>query len=57
MKTKYIEDQEDRIQTRIKMIRMESRILSYKIEKMINQRKDLQSEKHKLKQIITKGNQ
>ena len=57
MKTKYIEDQEDRIQTRIKMIRMESRILSYKIEKMINQRKDLQSEKHKLKLIITKGNQ
>lgn len=57
MKPKYIEDQQDRVQTRIKMIRMESRILSYKIEKMIKQRKDLQSEKSQLKLIITKGNQ
>jgi len=39
----------ERIQTRIDMIRQESRTLSYRIERMTEQRKDLTREKNDLK--------
>ena len=39
----------ERLQTQIDMIRSESRILSYRIERMTEQRKVLQEEKRKLK--------
>ena len=39
----------ERIQTRIDMIRQESRALSYRIERMTEQRKDLTQEKNDLK--------
>ena len=44
-----LNDKLERIQTRIEMIRTESRILSYKIERMEQQRHELQTEKNKLK--------
>jgi chromosome segregation ATPase len=44
-----LSDKIERIQTRIEMIRTESRILSYKIERMEQQRRELQAEKKKLK--------
>ncbi len=34
------------------MIRSESRVLTYKIERMLEQRKDLSSEKRRLKDLI-----
>jgi hypothetical protein len=46
------ENDKERIQTRIDMIRAESRVLTYKIERMLEQRKDLSNEKRKLKQLI-----
>jgi hypothetical protein len=39
----------ERIQTQIEMIRQESRILSYRIERMMEQRKALSEEKRQLK--------
>ena len=39
----------ERIQTQIDMIRQESRALSYRIERMTEQRKDLTREKNDLK--------
>jgi len=39
----------ERIQTRIDMIRQESRTLSYRIERMTEQRKNLTREKNDLK--------
>jgi hypothetical protein len=39
----------ERIQTQIEMIRQESRILSYRIERMLEQRKALSEEKRQLK--------
>ncbi len=42
----------ERIQTQIEMIRNESRLLSYKIERMEEQRKSLQDEKRKLKEFL-----
>ena len=47
------ENDKERIQTRIDMIRAESRVLTYKIERMLEQRKDLSNEKRKLKELIT----
>ena len=46
-----MEEQEniERIQTRIDMIRQESRTLSYRIERMTEQRKALSQEKERLK--------
>jgi len=46
-----MEEQEniERIQTRLDMIRQESRALSYRIERMTEQRKDLTQEKNDLK--------
>jgi len=46
------EDNIERIQTQIDMIRSESRILSYRIERMNIQRKELQEEKRKLKSLL-----
>lgn len=43
------EDNIERIQTQIEMIRAESRILSYRIDRMVEQRKSLQEEKRILK--------
>ena len=43
------QDNIERIQTRIDMIRQESRTLSYRIERMTEQRKDLTREKNDLK--------
>ena len=42
----------ERIQTQIEMIRQESRILSYRIERMMEQRKGLSEEKRKLKEQL-----
>ena len=42
----------ERIQTQIDMIRQESRILSYRIERMMEQRKGLSDEKRKLKEQL-----
>jgi predicted nucleic acid-binding Zn-ribbon protein len=42
----------ERIQTQIDMIRQESRILSYRIERMMEQRKGLSEEKRKLKEQL-----
>ena len=52
MNPDHIEAQQERIQTRIEMIRTESRILSYKIERMEQQRHQLQDEKRKLKELL-----
>jgi hypothetical protein len=52
MNPDHIEAQQERIQTRIEMIRTESRILSYKIERMEQQRHQLQDEKRKLKDLL-----
>jgi hypothetical protein len=52
MNPDHIEAQQERIQTRIEMIRTESRILSYKIERMEQQRHELQEEKRKLKELL-----
>ena len=46
------ENDKERIQTRIDMIRAESRVLTYKIERMLEQRKDLSHEKRRLKDLI-----
>lgn len=43
----------ERIQTRIEMIRTESRVLSHKIERYNEQRKSLSEEKRKLKQLLS----
>jgi predicted nucleic acid-binding Zn-ribbon protein len=52
MNADQTEAQQERIQTRIEMIRTESRILSYKIERMEQQRHQLQEEKRKLKEVL-----
>lgn len=46
----------ERIQTQIEMIRHESRTLSYRIERMEQQRKSLQDEKRKLKEFLESSN-
>ena len=48
-----IEAQIERIQTRIEMVRTESRVLSHKIERMEQQRKELQDEKRRLKDLMS----
>jgi len=50
------ENDKERIQTRIDMIRAESRVLTYKIERMLEQRKDLSNEKRRLKELIALEN-
>jgi regulator of replication initiation timing len=46
------QDNIERIQTRIDMIRQESRALSYRIERMTEQRKALTQEKNDLKERL-----
>lgn len=43
----------ERIQTQIEMIRSESRVLSYRIDRMTEQRKQLQDEKRRLKELLS----
>jgi len=49
------EENIERVQTQIDMIRQESRLLSYRIERMTEQRKTLQDEKRKLKDFLTQA--
>jgi predicted RNase H-like nuclease (RuvC/YqgF family) len=46
----------ERVQTKIEMIRQESRVLSYKIDRMMEQRKELQAEKRQLKDLVESYN-
>ena len=46
-------DNLERIQTQIEMIRSESRLLSYRIDRMVAQRKELQDEKRRLKELLS----
>jgi prefoldin subunit 5 len=48
-----VESNVERIQTRIDMIRQESRTLSFRIERMTEQRKNLTQEKNALKDLLT----
>ena len=43
----------ERLQTRIDMIRMESRQISYRIEALEERRKELQDQKKYLKELIS----
>lgn len=49
------EENIERVQTQIDMIRQESRLLSYRIDRMTEQRKGLQEEKRKLKNFLTQA--
>jgi len=53
MSMTQIESNVERIQTRIDMIRQESRTLSFRIERMMEQRKNLSQEKNTLKELLT----
>ena len=53
MSISQIESNVERIQTRIDMIRQESRTLSFRIERMLEQRKQLSQEKKNLKDLST----
>ena len=53
MSMTQIESNVERIQTRIDMIRQESRTLSFRIERMMEQRKNLTQEKNALKDLLT----
>ena len=46
----------ERLQTRIDMIRMESRQISYKIEALYERRKELQEQKKQLKSLLSEVN-
>ena len=52
MSISKIESNVERIQTRIDMIRQESRTLSFRIERMLEQRKQLSQEKKNLKDLL-----
>jgi len=52
MSISQIESNVERIQTRIDMIRQESRTLSFRIERMLEQRKNLSQEKSALKNLL-----
>jgi len=56
MSMTQIESNVERIQTRIDMIRQESRTLSFRIERMTEQRKNLTQEKNALKELLTELN-
>jgi len=47
-----VESNVERIQTRIDMIRQESRTLSFRMERMLEQRKQLTQEKNALKDLL-----
>jgi regulator of replication initiation timing len=53
MSMTQIESNVERIQTRIDMIRQESRTLSFRMERMLEQRKQLTQEKNSLKDLLT----
>jgi aconitase B len=53
MSMSQVESNVERIQTRIDMIRQESRTLSFRIERMMEQRKNLTQEKNALKALLT----
>ena len=53
MSMSQVESNVERIQTRIDMIRQESRTLSFRIERMMEQRKNLTQEKNALKDLLT----
>mgnify|MGYP003118830477 FL=1 len=50
------QDNVERLQTRIDMIRMESRQISYRIEALEERRKELQEQKKALKNLLTEVN-
>ena len=52
MSISQIESNVERIQTRIDMIRQESRTMSFRIERMLEQRKQLSQEKKNLKDLL-----
>ena len=52
MSISQIESNVERIQTRIDMIRQESRTMSFRIERMLEQRKLLSQEKKNLKELL-----
>ncbi len=56
MSMTQVESNVERIQTRIDMIRQESRTLSFRIERMTEQRKNLTQEKNALKDLLTELN-
>ena len=53
MSMTQVESNVERIQTRIDMIRQESRTLSFRKERMMEQRKNLTQEKKALKDLLT----
>ena len=53
MSMTQVESNVERIQTRIDMIRQESRTLSFRMERMLEQRKQLTQEKNTLKDLLT----
>jgi regulator of replication initiation timing len=56
MSMTQVESNVERIQTRIDMIRQESRTLSFRIERMMEQRKNLTQEKNALKDLLRELN-
>jgi chromosome segregation ATPase len=56
MSMSQVESNVERIQTRIDMIRQESRTLSFRMERMLEQRKQLTQEKNTLKDLLTELN-
>jgi len=52
MSMTQVESNVERIQTRIDMIRQESRTLSFRMERMLEQRKQLTQEKNALKDLL-----
>ena len=56
MSITQVESNVERIQTRIDMIRQESRTLSFRMERMLEQRKQLTQEKNTLKDLLTELN-
>ncbi len=52
MSISNIESNVEPIQTRIDMIRQESRTLSFRMERMLEQRKQLTQEKNTLKDLL-----
>jgi len=53
MEKNKVDSQIERLQTRIEMVRTESRVLSHKIERMEQQRRVLQEEKRRLKDFMS----
>jgi len=56
MSMSQVESNVERIQTRIDMIRQESRTLSFRMERMLEQRKQLSQEKNALKDLLKELN-